>query len=184
MVYRVRLQWTGAPVNGPSVSTFFFDDTGGTAQAASDHVAAFAADLDNGLADTLSWRTEPEVDTLDTATGVLTAVTSVTPAGGTGVNTAEPLPPATQGLIRWTTGQIVQGRALKGHTFIPGFCENQQTNGAPSAAVISQFEGFAEDFEDLASPQMVIWSRTHGVAAPALGSSMWEKWAILRSRRD
>jgi hypothetical protein len=30
----------------------------------------------------------------------------------------------------------------------------------------------------------VVWSRTHGTAASVTGSSMWNKWAILRSRRD
>jgi hypothetical protein len=182
--YRVRADWTGTPVNGPTVSTFHFDASDGTAQAASDNVATFLAALDANLSTTLTWTTEPEVDTLNTSTGTLEAVTAVTTATGTGGNADNPLPTSTQGLARWTTGVIVSGRALKGHMFIPGFCENNNTDGAPGAATITGVNTILGNFEDAISPQLVVWSRTHGVQHPVLGSSMWNKWAILRSRRD
>jgi len=182
--YRVRANWTGTPVNGPTVSTFHFDSAGGSAQDASDRVATFLAALDANLSTTLTWTTEPEVDTLNTVTGTLEAVTAVTTATGTGGNADNPLPTSTQGLARWTTGVIVDGRALKGHMFIPGFCENNNTDGAPQAATITGVNTILASFVSGTSPDLVIWSRTHGQQEEVVGSSMWNKWAILRSRRD
>lgn len=184
MPYRVRVNWTGAPVNGPTVTTLFFNEASSTAQQASDAAASLMAALDGGLSDELTWRTESEVDTLDTTTGELVAVDAVTPASGAGVNTAEVLPLASQGLLQWSTGQIVAGRVLKGRTFVPGFCENQQDAGAPTSAVIAQFNGFAAAFIALSPTIPVVWSRTHGVQDTILTGTLAPYWAVLRSRRD
>lgn len=184
MVYRVRANWTGAPVTGPAVSTFFFADDVITAQAASNHVSTFLGNLDAVLSTQLTWTTEPEVDTLDTTTGILQNVTSVTTATGTGSNAADPLPRTTQGLARWGTGQIISGRALKGHMFIPGFCEDNNTNGNVAPATVTGVNTALSNFVTAAAPHFVIWSRTHGTSRPVVTSSLWSQWAYLSSRRD
>jgi len=184
MVWRVRAQWTGAPVIGPAVSTFFFNTAAGTPQDASDQVATFLTALDANLATTLGWATENTVDELDTATGTLLGSTSVTTASGSGGNAGEPLPRSTQGLAQWTTATIVSGRALRGRMFIPGFCENNNDSGVPGSATISGVNTILSNFVSDSPAIFVAWSRTHGVQGQVTGGTMWNQWAVLRSRRQ
>lgn len=72
--------------------------------------------------------------------GVLTSSTSGTvPAV---VNTAAgtaPLPRQTQGMIRWNTTGIVNGRRVRGRTFVPAPDEGDNgTNGQPTSSYTSQ----------------------------------------------
>jgi len=184
MVWRVRANWTGVPVVGPSVSTFFFNSAAGTPQDASDQVATFLGALDANLATTLGWATENTVDELDTATGTLLGSTSVTTASGSGANADTPLPRATQGLAQWTTSLVVAGRSLRGRMFIPGFCENNNDAGAPGTATVSGVNTILNNFVSDTPAIFVAWSRTHGVEAQVTGGSMWNQWAVLRSRRQ
>lgn len=184
MPLRVRATWTGSPVTGPTVSTFFFNEAAGTAQDASDQVATFLSALDANLSDQLTWRTEGEVDELNTVTGELEAVTAVSTATGTGSNTDVFLPTSTQGLLRWSTGTIVNGRVLKGRMFVPGFCENNNTDGRPGAATIAAVNTIVSAFITDSPAIFVVWSRTHGVQAQVTGGPMWEQWAYLSTRRD
>lgn len=183
-VFRVRAAWTGAPVNGPSVSTFFFNDAGGSAQDASDAVADFLGALDANLSNALTWTTEPEVDTLSVGSGTLEDVTAVTPATGVGGNSDTWLPTTTQGLIRWSTGVITNGRALKGRMFVPGFGENNSSAGVPGSATVSGVNTIVNAFVAANTGFFSIWSRTHGTLASVISGSMWNQWAYLSSRRD
>lgn len=184
MVYRIRAQWTGAPVNGPTVSTFYFDDTLGTQQDCADSVVDFLGNLDDLLTNQITWNLETEVETLDTVTGTLTDVATVSTGFGTGTATTEFLPTVTQGLIRWNTGQILNGRVVKGHMFVPGMLESQNDYGRPNAAILSAVETISDNFQTTAGVEFVIWSRTNGAAVTVLGSSMAPQWSYLSSRRD
>ena len=183
-MYRVRVTWTGTPVQGGGLSTFYFNDGGGTAQQAATAVSTFLGTLDANLSTALAWTTEGDVDSIDPATGDLTGTTSVATGSGVGSNVAEVLPPAAQGLLRLRTGLIVAGREVRGRMFIPGFCENNQAFGTPDAGTQANVNNAYATFLADANSIPVVWSRAHGVERVIASGTMWNKWAVLRSRRD
>lgn len=111
----------------------------------------------------------------------------VTPLGDpvdlVGGSSGDPLPPATQGLIEWTTGAVVGRRILRGRTFLPGMTEQYSTSGIPTA----EFKGFintAIGNFGAAADGFAIWSPTHDTFKTVTEGHCWAEWAVLRSRRD
>lgn len=184
MVVRVRVTWSGSPVAGGGLSTFYFAGTGTDGAEEVDAVGDFLDDIKANLSNQISFATEPDVDLLDGTTGTLTGSFPTTPRSGTGGNTSEPLPLSSQGLLRLRTGVVVNGRELRGRLFIPGFCENNSDSGAPNAGTRANIEAAAVTLRSDTLTEWQVWSRTHGVSAAVGSASMWTKWAVLRSRRD
>lgn len=183
-MYRVRVVWTGPTVAGGGLSTFYMLDLGGGEAAAVDGVGDFLDAIDANLVNTLTWSTEPDVDTIDPVTGALTGSSSVTPRSGAGGNIDQPLPLATQGLLRMRTGFIVAGRELKGRLFVPGFCENNNSSGGPDSGTRFNIDTASDALIARTDTSWAVWSRTHGQASAVTAAPMWNKWAVLRSRRD
>jgi len=81
----------------------------------------FLIDISTILDDGTDWNVQTTGREMDDATGVLTGEWSdATVQSGGGAGAGETVPDASQMLIRWNTGEIVNGRFLKGRTFIPG----------------------------------------------------------------
>ena len=72
---------------------------------------------------------------IDDATGALTGTwTEATGYSGTGAFAGEPVPDAVQLLVRWNTATIIDGRFLRGRTFLPGFATATVDDGNVAAA--------------------------------------------------
>jgi len=184
-----RVVAVGSGVAGsPFYWTFFFDAPTGDAdaQAASDWVKDYFFAARAHFSSSLTILNEPEVQTVDVATGQVTAAETVTVFPLTGTAT-DLLPTQTQGNHRWNTGIFVNGRRLVGRTFLPTPPESDNdTDGTPSTAYAAAWVASAAA-ADAAHPlsRHVVWSRTHGVKSPVLGAgAVPNKWAFLRSRRD
>jgi len=168
------------------------------AQNAHDDVAAFIAGLAAEEANGLSWTTQGEVQVLDEVTGDIEGVFNVTPVVVASSDGGDPLPPATQGLIRWQTDQFVDGRRVRGRTFMPWLSEARSTAGVPTAGTITDQTANAQALIDSADSALVIWSRPieadpeanppiegrDGSAHSVVTGTFWDKFAVLRSRRD
>jgi hypothetical protein len=138
----------------------------------------------NDLSSTLGWVLEPDIDTLDASSGVLTNVETAGVTANTGNNGFEILPPATQGRVNLRTGVVVANRQLMGRLYLPGFTEGVSTNGGPVAGTQTLVNAAAATLAADANAQWVVWSRTHGVFSAVTAPTMWNKWGVLRSRRD
>jgi hypothetical protein len=188
MALRTRVQITGMS-GGPALSTMYWlGETQGDAEAAIAAVAAGWSALEANLANDIAWSTEPDVDTID-AQGVLTGSFQVAVESGAGTSVNDPLAWATQGLLRWGTGVIRNGREVRGRTYLPGFTEADNVNGAPAPSAITVMQAAVAGFLPATGAVMVIWARpspdlTTGQFAPVQGGSPWNRWAVLRSRRD
>lgn len=184
-ILRVRTTWTGYQ-GVPYLSTHYFTRTDGdSAGFAADAVQALWVGCESIISNQLSWNVEPEVAVLESTTGALTGVDNIAGGlSGTGTNGAQVNPFSTQGLIRWQTNDVVSGRILRGHTFVPGSCESDNEGGVPSSGYKTAVAAAVSDM--LASPSQfhIIWSRKHGAIGPVLSGSCWQQWAVLRSRRD
>jgi hypothetical protein len=101
-----------------------------------------------------------------------------------GSDATQPLPFFTQGLLRLKTGVYVNGRRVQGHIFIPGPSENV-SDQAPISTYISAWNASAATLKTSAAAfgAWEVYSRTHLVEAEVVTATMWNKWAVLRSRR-
>lgn len=182
---RVRVIWTGTPAVGDGLSTFYFNSAVGTPAQQVAAVNTFLDSVAASYADNLSWSTEQEVATINEATGNLEGLASVTPATGVGLDATDQLSPATQGLLRLAGAMIVGGRLLRGRLFLPGPCEGVNSpGGIPLLAYRTDYQDAAAVMIADANVEWRIWSRTHGVSGDVVTATVWDKWAVLRSRRD
>lgn len=182
-MYRVRAA-LAAMTAGPGVSTFFFDTTGGTAQQAADAVSDFYDSIKGFMVNYGTATIESAVYTVDPATGQATNVTGVTGAVITGTVGTEGLPGATQGLLSLHTGVFVSGREIRGRLFIPGPTEANSDATVPNGAYKLGVDSAAAALIADGNSDWVIWSREKGQFATITSAATWNRWAVLRSRRD
>lgn len=128
---------------------------------------------------------ESELRLIDSVTGDLTGTEVTTGNTFAGSSSGDPLPRASQALIRWSTPAIVAGRRLRGRTFLPCIIESFNTvNGKPDASLLSAWATNLSTFISACQGELCIWSPTHGSVANVTGGVLWDEWAVMRSRRD
>lgn len=180
---RVRTAFTGL-TGAPYLNTLYFS---GNSQAAADAAAAAAAafwtTVDNQITSAVSWNVEDEVAEI-APNGQLTGVFVVNGGSGQGAEAQEPLPFASQVLVRWSTSSFLGGRQIRGRTFVPGMTELANTSGSVSSTVQSNIQGAINTL--LADPDstLVVWSRVNLAEVPVDQGSVWGQFAVLTSRRD
>nr|CRY97417.1 hypothetical protein [uncultured prokaryote] len=124
---------------------------------------------------------------LDEETGALVGQWSDTTAQGMGDATGTGVVSnVAQGLIRWNTDQVVNGRFLKGKTYLPGLAAGANTGGEVTAAVITQITAALDTFIATGNGPAV-WHRpvngVGGAARIAVSATLWSEFAIQRGRR-
>lgn len=135
---------------------------------------------------TISFDNEARV--LDSTNGQLLAAYPVTPSASISGQSSTPWAAAAGARVVWDTGEIVNGRRLRGRTYLVPLAQAAyDTDGTLSPAFIDKALEFGEALAQPPLPnpsQLVVWSRSSGVALPVVGWSCPDKTAILRSRRD
>ena len=155
------------------------DQTG--AQLAANAVALFWTEMGTSISDELTHQIQSDVLEIDPVTGQQTASYAVTINSPQGQNTDERLAYATQGLLRYRTGVFVNGREVRGRTYIPGPVETANGGGVPLSGYLDQLNEAGAALI-AAEPQFVIWSAP--AEAIVTSASAWSQWAVLRTRRD
>lgn len=200
-VRRVRAKWSGL-AGGPYLSTWYFLFELGDVTSVITNVRKFLTDLAPVFASQLSVSLEPDQMIFDEADGHLVGVESDN-VGAAIVGTAgpDPLPMATQGVIRLTTGGIVNSRRVRGRFFVPGPVENNSTNGVPVASYLTAINGAANTLRTTSAGggDWCVYSRPlteemipkdsdleprPGSAHSVEGVSGWSNWGVQRKRRD
>jgi hypothetical protein len=186
LLNEILVDWS-VPSGAPGVSVLFFEATAASVvdqrDAIQAAIAAAAVEINEEVRATV--RNNGRV--IEDSTGTLTAEWSdgaVQIADGT--SAFRPVSNAAQVLIRWGTGEIVNGRFVRGRTFIPGCSSNATTEGQLGAGPLTTF---SDAFFTLISANVGfgIWSRPKNGAGgsfhPALTASAWNELAVLRQRR-
>ena len=167
----------------PYYSSFHFE---GTLQAEADAAAAATRTFWDGVSSSISSlvtiNVQDEVEVVDVASGQTTQVYQSPTTPVSGVPNTEIMPTYSQGLVRWLTGIYVGGRQLRGRTFIPGVVEAVSSGGVPAASYIADTLAAANAL--LGTSDFGIYSPTHGQFVLGATASVWDQWAVLRSRRD
>lgn len=183
-LWQVKTQITGGS-GAAQLSTMFFDQpAGATAQDAANAVRAFWDGVKTKVSNLYSFQVELAVEDIDIATGKPVGLTAVTAAVVTGTIATGVNPWQTQGLIQWRSGVFLGGRELRGRTFIPGTLIADEGTGVPTASYITTLNTAASTLASDPNSSLAIYSRKKRAIGVVTSGQAWNKWAVLRSRRD
>lgn len=180
-LHRISVVWTGAP-GMPGTSTLYGHENGDSTRDQVNAVGTFLGTLAGSLDTRLTATVSGQVEIIDSTNGDITSVDDT----GTDVvvemtDTAQPLPFTSQLLIQFRTGTFFGGRELRGRLFIPGFCEDGNVDGSPDPDVVS---GVASSANTMVGHGFAVYSPTKRQWASISAATVWNQWAVLRSRRD
>lgn len=187
---------TGSAFPEPGYTSMWWrpGTAGGSVADATDILARFRSvweSLKTLISPSVTFDYEGLCIAVEDTTGVLTGAFSGTdPTSTVGSGTGDPLPRQTQGLIQWQTSTVVNGRRLRGRTYVPGFGESENSSTAvPFASTVTAMvtAGALVLPAGATASFPVIWHRPGpggpGTSAAITGVSASTKWAVLRSRR-
>lgn len=180
----------------PGLSTLYANGTSATPNNAdaADMVArvrAFWDSIKANLPTANTFLVQGSVDLLDPATGALSGSLSVTaPATVTGTGGGQ-LPPANAILLTGQTGVVVNGRRLRGRTFISPVASVAMTAGLVNSGVAATIAASANlSLTGVTASVPVVWHRPKlpgplgGSVSPVTTYTVGSQFAVLRSRRD
>lgn len=183
---RLRCPWSGSPVVGPGLSTFYFDPADvGAADAVFDFFTATGTLLyPTGLSITVP----SSGDIINDVNGELTGTWSDPGTGGvfTGTNTGDFF--AGVGMrVRWLTNGIFRGRRTVGSTFLaPIAAAISDTSGTIDNATVTSVQAAAAGLVT-SGVDFRIWSRPgptfSGQSSLIVEAQTPDKTSWLRSRR-
>lgn len=186
MVKEVVVDW-GIPSGIATQSILYFED-GLDPNFLRQNVADAMGACGDWLSNAVSWNVGSVVRTYNTASGTLSGEeSSATVLTGGGNSVGAPVADATQALVVHTTGVVLNGRFLKGRTFLPGVSATHLSGGnlAPAART-----GFAGAFTAnlLSGGGLVVWHRPKagvgGQAVAVTSCATNAEFAVLRRRRN
>jgi hypothetical protein len=185
---RIVIGWSGAPVVGLAVNVLHYSGSEGDAAPVAAIKAAYAG-LAGLLPNNVTITVPTSGERIDDTTGELTGVWTST-GGGTVVGSGTSYSAAGVGAcVGWQTGGIVNGRRLKGRTFlVPLGVQQYDSDGTLQTGTLATLTTYATAM--LASGPLAVWHRPTSSAA-ADGTSygvqtfkIRDKVAYLSSRRD
>jgi hypothetical protein len=183
---RLRTVWAGVAGSPYYTNIHFSTDIAGTgAQVFCDAWTDFLVAHQTNFLDAMTCVVDNDVPLISDVTGELVGAANVFPDAVNPSGGGEALPLFTQGLISLETGAVVAGRRLRGRIFLPGMQETNSTSaGVPSGTLVAAINSSFESFLGADGAAMVVYSPTHHTAFSVVTGTMWNQWAILRSRRD
>lgn len=151
-------------------------------------LATFLGAVDNFLDSGVTWSIETTGREMTDAEGTLTDIWSETTArGGTGGVAGNAAPDAAQVLLRWNTSQIINGRFLRGRTFIPGLSTASVADGNVAGSTLTSIQTALDAFIATVAG-FGVWHRPvaggGGDFSLAVTGSVWAEFGMLRRRRQ
>ena len=180
---RITTEWNGVQ-GSPYYSNMFF---AGSLEAEANSAATAVGVFWNAIADKIGTNLDGSVlgdhAVVDPATGQTTEMFVGSAIAVPCTDVGAPLPPASQGLIRWRTGVFTNGREIRGRTFVPLPTENSNEGaGVPGNSYLIDLQAAADAL--VGGSELHVYSRTGGTIAMVSGAQVWTLWASMRSRRD
>lgn len=179
---RLRVVWSGSPVVGGGLSTFYHQ-AGGTVGIADDIVDFFTA-IRNHFPAGITWNVPSSGDMITDTNGELNGTWSEPGTGGivTSNGTAN-FASGVGGRVVWNTGGIYRGRRVRGATFLaPLVASVYPSNNTLDDTVVGSLQA-AADALVIARPLMTIWSRPVPESAPGAGDDTDGENNVITSAR-
>jgi hypothetical protein len=180
---RIRTVFTGV-AGAPWYSNMYFD---ADAVSGGDY-AAFVADFWVALQgiqhQAVDWVVQPEFAVIESTTGLIVDVGTWAGESGGGTNVVEPLPWANQAIVHWFTGVYLNGRQVRGKTFVPGLTQTSNDAGSLLPTQRATIDAAAEELINDGNGAFVVFSPTNLADIPITSASVPSLIGVLRSRRD
>ena len=183
---RLRAAWSGAPVTGAGVSTFYSAPTAGSGLATA--VNSFFNSVKGLIPTGVQINVDTGGDLFDELTGSLlgswgTSGTTVVTCSGAAAHSQ-----GVGGRVVWATSGIRNGRRVRGSTFIvPISAGNWDNDGTLLAAAVTTLNTAAAALVTALGGDMRIWSRPEpgnpGVGNIVTSGACKDATSWLRSRR-
>ena len=182
----MRVTWTGGPVIGGGVSTFYLNapHIGGTSA-----LSTWFGSIANFVPLGVTFAIPNSGDIIDSASGALTGTwTDGTATFVTGLGNAKWVS-GTGMRVTWRTAGIRNRRRVTGSTFIvPITAASFDTDGSIDPAVMTLVNSASSALLGSLSPDFVVWSRPHEGTSDGIASQVQtffapDKVSWLRSRR-
>lgn len=191
-IHRITTVWSGFQ-GAPGYSNFFFtgDGGGGEATESRERVRGFFNGIRSLLPVGVQYTVQGEAAVIDQVSGSITGYIMVEPEPVTGGGTqVGGYSAATGAVVTWNTAGVVNGRRVRGRTFVvPLGGSTYQNDGTLLPATISTLQEGADALVGTGFDSgFGVWSRP-GTSG---GGTFWEVTgfrvpdmsAVLRSRRD
>lgn len=184
MVFQHLLRWTSE--GSPGGTTVLHSANAADVAAFQAAFGAAWQEFESQFSVGTAWSHDGTWRELATASGNLIAAgTTGSTAGDTGAGVGEPVANAAQVLVRLTTSAVVTSRFLQGRFYMPGYAAAGTANGQ---LPLAQANNIGDALDSNGVPETLqIWHRPSGgaggIAHPVTGVSVWDEFAILRSRR-
>lgn len=180
IIERIVVTWQGA-VGLPGVSVFY-GDLGASANA---DIKTFFTSLVGLFPAGLTWTVPSSGDTIDDGTGALSS-SWVNVAGGTVAATNATAYAAGCGAyVNWNTGSVVNGRRLKGRTFLAPLVSTMYDAGTIVTANLTTMQNAANAL--VAAGNLLVWHRPGpggaGSSANPSSATVPDQVTSLRTRR-
>lgn len=192
-IYRTKIRWSGF-TGAPGYSILHFDaSTDPTVAGAQDvynQTVAFCSDIASNLPSVVSVLAEGAVEVINTPNGDLLDILPVTPSpAAKGIQTGG-FSAATGACITWETGEVKNGRRVRGRTFIvPMTAALYDTDGTLTSGALTDLQNAAGVLAG-SGFSFGIYSRPSSAEAEdgsfhtVSSGRVSDKTAVLRSRRD
>lgn len=142
------------------------------------------------FANSVTYNVSGLVDELDESTGQITGQQSVTPRTQVGAGAGN-LGPIVVGLVaQFNTDDFVNGRRIRGRSFLNPIRSAYTINSAPQATELGLAQAFASKMDDQGATtvRFGVYTRPKGAQPGAwhdvTTTNVPQKWTVLRSRRD
>lgn len=192
-VYRVKLRWTGF-TGAPGYTNLHFsaptEPTSAGAQAVYAAANTFAGALVSALPSAVRITTESAVEVVDQTTNELVTVFGVTSSPVNAGLMTGGFSSATGACITWETGEVRNGRRVRGRTFVvPMAVAMYDTDGTLTSGAITDLQNAAEGLAGGGFSFGILGRPTAPGAADGgfytvSSGRVSDKTAILTSRRD
>jgi len=182
---RVRVVWSGTPVVGGGVSTFYWNEA---------HTG-FVADL-SGMFTTmvsrfpsgLTWTCENTGDLIDVETGAISGSWTDGSNWSVSGSSASVYAAGVGARIRWQTSGMSNGRRVRGSTFlVPLVAAGYDTDGTLTSAFVTGLQSAAGSLLTNSEGNLRIYTRpvagSGGRASTVVGFTLPDKVSWLRTRR-
>lgn len=184
---RATAIWGTGPGTPYYTNMYYNGSTSGEAVFAHSATVDLLTALQPHIVNDLAYTVLSEVAQIDPVSGDILATFVVPPVNGVCSHVGAPAAWHTQGLIRWRTGVYVGGREIRGRTFVPGVPASYMLDGNPSVSYLNNVLGVAQahlaNVDTVAAGGAAVWSPARGQSAAISTTSVWNRFAVLRSRR-
>lgn len=180
--YKIPVVWTGL-AGAPYLTTLWVNAGLHTTPAAAQTVASgIASNLAEAVFNGMSWTLPSEIslwsapDTLVSFHAVTGTTQPCTQAGSLASR-------ATQGLIRLRTDGTWNNKRVQGRIFVPGVVTSmiEGATGNPTAGYMTELNAAGAVMD---GGSLVVASRATNTFFEVTTATAWNKFAVLRSRRD